>query len=128
MFEIWLKPDGTGGDWGRVLAWEERKKIVETKEQTIQSWLILDQLVDLYHNRGVAEDLVQVYCRDEKRWRPHPVIPWNLDAVQCLCDTLHQGNKKCAQICETFNSLNNIGETFSFLNDKKMKYLLNPFV
>jgi len=49
-FELWLKSDADGnaaGDWGQVRVWESRKKMHEESSNVVQSWLTIDQVIEL---------------------------------------------------------------------------------
>ena len=72
-------------EWGRVVASEEHMKIVSTCTRTMDCWLTAGQIMDLYKDEAVKNEIIKEKSASRHTWRPHPEIPAIKAAIQYLC-------------------------------------------
>ena len=72
-------------EWGRVVASEEHMKIVSTCTRTMDCWLTAGQIMDLYKDEAVKNEIIKEKIASRHTWRPHPEIPAIKAAIQYLC-------------------------------------------
>ena len=72
-------------EWGRVVASEEHMKIASICTRTMDCWLTAGQIMDLYKDEAVKNEIVKEKSASRHTWRPHPEIPAIKAAIQYLC-------------------------------------------
>ena len=88
-------------EWGRVVASEEHMKIVSTCTRTIDCWLTAGQIMDLYKDEAVKNEIVKEKSASRHTWRPHPEIPAIKAAIQYLCAVKDEKVKEAQHIVKS---------------------------
>jgi len=88
-------------EWGRVVASEEHMKIVSNCTRTIDCWLTSGQIMDLYKDEAVKNEIIKEKIASRHTWRPHPEIPAIKAAIQYLCAVKDEKVKEAQHIVKS---------------------------
>ena len=88
-------------EWGRVVASEEHMKIVSTCTRTMDCWLTAGQIMDLYKDEAVKNEIIKEKSASRHTWRPHPEIPAIKAAIQYLCAVKDEKVKEAKHIVKS---------------------------
>ena len=88
-------------EWGRVVASEEHMKIVSTCTRTMDCWLTAGQIMDLYKDEAVKNEIIKEKISSRHTWRPHPEIPAIKAAIQYLCAVKDEKVKEAQHIVKS---------------------------
>ena len=80
-FELWCEK----GTWAKVKVFEEHHKLESTTSDHMKNWLTEGQLMDLYKDEEIVNELVKSKKADAKTWRCHPELPHVMKAMQYHC-------------------------------------------
>ena len=88
-------------EWGKVVASEEHMKIASTCTRTMDCWLTAGQIMDLYKDEGVKNEIIKEKSASRHTWRPHPEIPAIKAAIQYLCAVKDEKVKEAQHIVKS---------------------------
>jgi hypothetical protein len=88
-------------EWGRVVASEEHMKIASICTRTMDCWLTAGQIMDLYKDEAVTNEIVKEKSASRHTWRPHPEIPAIKAAIQYLCAVKDEKVNKAQHIVKS---------------------------
>ena len=86
MFELWMRMGHERGAWALISIYEKRYEKAEHEVETTRARATVDQLIHIMRNADIARKMARKYCLQASRWRRHPVVPEDLDALQVLAD------------------------------------------
>ena len=88
-------------EWGKVVASEEHMKIASICTRTMDCWLTAGQIMDLYKDEAVKNEIVKEKSASRHTWRPHPEIPAIKAAIQYLCAVKDEKVKEAQHIVKS---------------------------
>lgn len=80
-FGLWMEK----GSWAKVKVFEEHSRLESNTNDHMKSWLTESQLMDLYKDEEIVQELKQSKQADPKTWRCHPELPHVRKAIQYHC-------------------------------------------
>ena len=80
-FELWSEK----GNWAKVKVFEEHLRLESNTNDHMKSWLTEGQLMDLYKDEEIVNELVKSKKVNAKTWRCHPELPHVMKAIQYHC-------------------------------------------
>ena len=96
-YEVWLE---NGRKWSRAKATESFKKLHRELDRSISAWLVESQIIDLYKDETIANEIVRVKKANATLWRPHPEVPHLATAVQYWCKVDESKRKELERVRE----------------------------
>ena len=78
-YNKWL---ACGESWGEVQRYELKKKISQNSDVTVEAWVTIDQLCGVVKSKVVGMAMAKKLVKKKTHWRPHPLVPENLRALQ----------------------------------------------